>query len=235
MANKTVYVHNLYDRASIEDLKTALRTLFEGYGNILDIVAKSNLKSKGQVFVVFDDAESAAKAINDIDGFVLFDKPMRCAFAKTRSDATVKQEGSKEEVDEHVKERMANKELKKARQAQESKKRPAPTDEAIASGAQPPKKGLKSTGGTKATVVPEEYLPPNKILFVRNLPPDYDADDLTPYFQRFPGFKEVRIVPGRAGIAFVEYQSEEGAIQAKKSTGGMEIGGNTISVFFQRS
>lgn len=56
-------------------------------------------------------------------------------------------------------------------------------------------------------VVPDEYLPPNKILFIRQVPDDYGVEALTAIFSRYPGFKEVRTVPGRKGIAFVEYVS----------------------------
>ena len=233
---KTVYVRNLHDRVKPKDMATALRSLFEEYGSIVDIVSRSNLKAKGQAFIVYDNEESAAKAIQDIDGFTLFDKSISCAFAQTRSDATVAQEGSSAELEEHKKTRQAEKERKKAREAQEAKKkRPPPSD--VPDGAQQPpvKKGLKSTAASKAGVVPEEYLPPNKTLFIRNLPAEYDVDELTAVFQQYPGFKEFRPVPGNAGIAFVEYQNEEGAIQAKKATGDMPFGGNTIKVFFQRS
>ena len=233
----TVYVRNLHDRVKINEMETALRTLFEEYGTIVDVVAKTNLKAKGQAFVVFDNQQSAAKAIEDIDGFTLFGKPMSCAFARARSDATVKQEGKDGEFEEHRKNRLAEKELKKVQEAQQAKlKRPAPADQADAGGQQPPtKKGLKSTAGSKAGVVPEEFLPPNKILFARDLPEDYDADELAGVFGCFAGFKEARVVPGRAGIAFIEYATEDGAINAKKHTSGMMLGNKPISVFFQRS
>ncbi|KAI7457878.1 hypothetical protein KC351_g18454, partial [Hortaea werneckii] len=83
-------------------------------------------------------------------------------------------------------------------------------------------------------VVPDEYLPPNKVLFLRDLPEDYGKDALTAIFSRFPGFQELRTVPGRGGIAFVEYESEEGAIAAKEAMGGVELGGKNIRVTYQR-
>ena len=93
--------------------------------------------------------------------------------------------------------------------------------------------GLKSTGGA-AAVIPDEYLPPNKILFVQNVPEGYDVDGLTAIFGRFEGFREVRLVPGRKGIAFVEYDGEAGAISAKENTAGMTLGDQPIKVTFQR-
>ena len=96
--------------------------------------------------------------------------------------------------------------------------------------------GLKSTGAGTNAVVPDEYLPPNKILFVQNLPDEYDVEALTSVFGRFDGFREVRLVPGRRGIAFVEYDGEGGAITAKENTAGMAVGdgGQTMKVTYQR-
>ena len=95
--------------------------------------------------------------------------------------------------------------------------------------------GLKSTGGASA-VIPDEYLPPNKILFIQNVPESYDVDALTSLFSRFDGFREVRTVPGRKGIAFVEYEAEAGAITAKENTANMTLGDEEkpIKVTFQR-
>jgi RNA recognition motif-containing protein len=104
-----VYVRNLEERIKIEELKEALRELFSEYGEIIDIVAKSNLKAKGQAFIVFDSIESAQKAIEEVQGFELFEKPMQLAFAKTRSDATVKRTGDEEEFEQHKRRRLAEK------------------------------------------------------------------------------------------------------------------------------
>lgn len=59
---------------------------------------------------------------------------------------------------------------------------------------------------------------------------------LTAIFGRFEGFKEVRLVPARKGIAFVEYEAEKGAIVAKERTAGMALGseGKPMKVMFQR-
>ena len=93
----------------IPALTEALRELFEDYGNIVEIVAKKNIKAKGQAFVVFDDVDSAQEAIDEIQGFDLFGKPMTLAFAKTRSDATVKREDGEEGLETHKRHRLAEK------------------------------------------------------------------------------------------------------------------------------
>ncbi|KAI0380449.1 RNA-binding domain-containing protein [Hypomontagnella monticulosa] len=238
----TVYVRNLEERVKPEPLKEALSAVFSEYGNIIDIVAKRNLKAKGQAFVVFDRPESAVQAVEEVQGFELFDKPMQLALARTRSDATVLRSGNKDEFELHQRRRLAEKDKKKAAEAAEEQKRlkrpgaVPPTGEA----ARPAKaaRGLKPTaagaGGPNA-VVPDEYLPPNKILFVQNLPDDYhDIEALTGVFGRFEGFREVRLVPGRKGIAFIEYEAEAGAITAKENTAGMQLGEKFIKVTYQR-
>ncbi|KAL8726396.1 MAG: hypothetical protein Q9166_006747 [cf. Caloplaca sp. 2 TL-2023] len=241
--NSTVYVKNLEERIKIDDLKEVLTETFSEYGNIIDLVAKKNLKAKGQAFVVFEDVEAAERAIKEVQGFELFEKPMLLDYAKTKSDATIQREGDEEEYELHKRRRLAEKERKQAQQAAEEQKklkRPAAVTAPDATSARPAKAsrgaGLKSSNPGAGAVVPEEYLPPNKILFVQNLPEDYDVDGLTQIFGRFEGFREVRLVPGRKGIAFVEYEAEVGAISAKESTSGMGLGAESkpIKVVYQR-
>ena len=69
---------------------------------------------------------------------------------------------------------------------------------------------------------------------MRELPEDYGKDALTTIWSRFPGFKEVRVVPGRKGFAFVEYQDEDGAVMAKEATENMTLGEKAIRVTYQR-
>ena len=134
---------------------------------------------------------------------------------------------------------LERKQASEAAEAQKKLKRAAAT-----SGAEIPVRptkatrgaGLKSSNPASGAVVPEEYLPPNKILFLQNLPEDYDVESLTAIFGRYEGFREVRLVPSRKGIAFVEYEAEAGAISAKESTSGMTLGEDkrVIKVVYQR-
>lgn len=89
-------------------LKASLRGLFKAYGEVLDVVAHSNLRMRGQAFVSFESADVAKKALKEVKGFPLYSKPMvslralcvKCgcqcgvrqqiSFARTRSDAVVK-------------------------------------------------------------------------------------------------------------------------------------------------
>lgn len=102
-------MRNLEERVKIDELKEALSEIFSEYGDILEIVAKKNLKAKGQAFIVFDNVESAQRAIEEVNGFDLLGKPMALDFAKTRSDATVMREQGSDEFEVHKRRRLAEK------------------------------------------------------------------------------------------------------------------------------
>ncbi|KFA60409.1 hypothetical protein S40285_08246 [Stachybotrys chlorohalonatus IBT 40285] len=233
----TVYVQNLEERVKVDQLDKAIRTVFSQFGNVVDVVIKKNLKAKGQAFVVFDRPESANEAVEEVQGFELFDKPMRVAMARSRSDKTVEMNCGTDEYQLHKRHRQAEKDKRKALEAADEQ-RQLKRGPAASSDARPSKAtrstGLKPATAGNAAVVPDEYLPPNKILFLQNIPEDYDVDALTTVFGRFDGFREIRVVPGRRGIAFVEYESEQGAITAKENTAGMSLGDKTIKVTYQR-
>ncbi|XP_026223729.1 U1 small nuclear ribonucleoprotein A-like [Anabas testudineus] len=65
--------------------------------------------------------------------------------------------------------------------------------------------------------------PPNHILFLTNLPEETNELMLSMLFNQFPGFKEVRLVPGRHDIAFVEFENEVQAGAAREALQGFKI------------
>lgn len=108
-------------------MKASLRGLFKSYGEVLDVVAHSNLRMRGQAFVSFADAEVAKKAMKEVRGFPLYAKPMvrsllfhcklslislkQISFARTRSDAVVKKL-DQERFDEHKAQRDEHKRMR---------------------------------------------------------------------------------------------------------------------------
>ena len=85
--------------------------------------------------------------------------------------------------------------------------------------------------------------PPNQILFLTNLPEETNEMMLSMLFNQvrlfkshtslvsflhfvlfqFPGFKEVRLVPGRHDIAFVEFETEMQSAAARDALQGFKI------------
>lgn len=76
---------------------------------------------------------------------------------------------------------------------------------------------------------------PNKVLFIQQLPPGTTEDALSQVYSRSPGFVEVRSVPGRPDLAFIEFESEAQAAAARNATDNYEIvRGAHIRVTFAR-
>ncbi len=68
-----------------------------------------------------------------------------------------------------------------------------------------------------------EEQPPNKIRFLQRLPVAVNEMMLQALFKQFQGLSEVRMVPGKAGIAFVEFTNESQATQAKDTLQGFKL------------
>ena len=83
-------------------------------------------------------------------------------------------------------------------------------------------KSMTNGSGNKAhqEVVDQE---PNNILFLTNLPEETNEAMLTLLFNQFPGFKEVRLIPGRSDIAFVEFENEYLSGTAKEALNGFSL------------
>ena len=67
------------------------------------------------------------------------------------------------------------------------------------------------------------FIVPHRILFAQNLPESYDEQMLTSLFQPYPGFQEVRTVPGKKGLAFIEFQDQIQATIALQNLNGFQL------------
>uniref|UniRef100_W5JYN9 Small nuclear ribonucleoprotein polypeptide B2 n=1 Tax=Astyanax mexicanus TaxID=7994 RepID=W5JYN9_ASTMX len=191
--NHTIYINNVNDKIKKEELKRSLYALFSQFGQIIEIVALKTMKMRGQAFVVFKELAAATNALRQLQGFPFYNKPMRIQYAKTDSDVVAKMRGT-----------YGDKEKKK-----EKKKK---AQEQAANAAKKPQ---------VSPFVPDN--PPNYILFLNNLPEETNEMMLSMLFNQFPGFKEVRLVPGKHDIAFVEFESESQAGVAKDALQGFRI------------
>ena len=83
------------------------------------------------------------------------------------------------------------------------------------------KKKERKTAGLPHGALSDQ--PPNNILFLTSLPEETNEMMLTMLFNQFPGFKEVRLVPGRHDIAFVEFDNEFQSGAAKDALQGFKV------------
>jgi U2 small nuclear ribonucleoprotein B'' len=79
------------------------------------------------------------------------------------------------------------------------------------------------TGGSAQRTVYESNMSPSSILFAQNLPADCTDAALSILFRVHSGFKEVRMVPGKPGIAFIEFDDELKASTALQSLNGFKL------------
>ncbi|XP_060069651.1 U1 small nuclear ribonucleoprotein A-like isoform X2 [Ylistrum balloti] len=224
--NQTIYINNLNEKIKKDDLKKSLYAIFSQFGQILDIVAMKTLKMRGQAFVIFKDISSATNAIRSMQGFPFYDKPMRIQYSKKDSDIIAKIKGTFVERPKRKKEEEGEvaKKSKKKNAAQKQAAAPvlnqvqqvAPMAPQVQPAAAP-----AAAAAPAPTAIPEQ--PPNQILFLTNLPEETNEMMLSMLFNQFPGFKEVRLVPGRHDIAFVEFENEVQSAAAKDALQGFKI------------
>eukprot|EP00798_Chlamydomonas_sp_ICE-L_P010287 gene10287-8209_t len=177
----TVYVNNLYEKLCKEDLKKCIHALFGQFGKILDVVCLKTYRLRGQAWVVFTDKAAAENAVRTMQGFPFFDKPIKLTFAKTKSDAIAKIDGSF-----------------KAAKGERSKKNAAARD-ALMKKSQDRAAGISPAMPRAVPAQPDMTAPPNKILFVQDLPEATNEQMLAMLFQQYAGFKEFESEAQSAG------------------------------------
>jgi RNA recognition motif-containing protein len=57
-----------------------METLFSPYGKIVAVMSRKTLNLKGQAFIVFEKQEDAEKALEDMQSFPVYFKPMVLEF-----------------------------------------------------------------------------------------------------------------------------------------------------------
>jgi len=227
-ASETLYIQNLNEKIKIPVLKASLKGLFKSYGEVLDVVAHSNLRMRGQAFVSFENADIAKKALKEVKGFPLYSKPMQISFARTRSDAVVKKLDPST-FDAHKASREEHKKATRYTNPLKAKFRQKRLAAEMDGGAAMP------TAKRPNVQMPDEYLPPNKILFLQNLPDNVTKDQLMALFSQYPNLYEVRLIPTKKDIAFVEYLDEGSATVAKDALHNYKLDGeNKIKITFAR-
>jgi U2 small nuclear ribonucleoprotein B'' len=214
--NNTIYINNLNEKIKKEELKKSLYAIFSQFGQILDIVALKTIKMRGQAFVIFKEISSATNALRSMQGFPFYDKPMRIQYSKCDSDVVAKIKGT-------FVERPMKPKRSAAEEAADSKKAKKKAAKEARQHQTPGHMGSQMSGKMSAQQSAIMEQPPNQILFLTNLPEETNEMMLSMLFNQFPGFKEVRLVPGRHDIAFVEFDSEMQSAAARDALQGFKI------------
>jgi RNA recognition motif-containing protein len=218
---RTLYVRNLPDRLPKAKLIHLLHAAFSPYGAVAWISAQKTVKLRGQAFITFEDMTSATSALRKMHGSKFLGNVVSVQYAKNVSDKAAQDAPAarkKRQLEKHGADGQLSTSSKEKdgplRQAESAEPMDAQMSTVITATPQ---------NGTQAAV----QLPPNKILFAEHLPEDATegaAALLSDLFARFAGFVEVRPVPGKRDIAFVEFVSEENAAVALSGLQGHKLG-----------
>lgn len=147
-----------------------------------------------------------------MQGVLFFDRPLRIKYGKSKSDAIAKLDGTYIPRDKLNKRKQEALEKKDAERRRKQEHKPAPLPPAPPAGMLAPPVGVPQTAAI-------EQADPNNTVFVENLPEQVNEMMLQMLFQQFPGFREVRLVPGRNGIAFVDFENE---VQSTVAMNGLQ-------------
>jgi U2 small nuclear ribonucleoprotein B'' len=129
----------------------------------------------------------------------------RITFAKEKSDIVAKKDGTFNPRQKRVREEKTP--------AESGRAPPPPTQQgATPAAAKAPKPIVNNI--------------PHRILFAQNLPDECNDQMLATLFQQYPGFQEVRMAPGKKGIAFVEFQDVVQAGIAMQQLNGFQLSAN---------
>ncbi|KAJ1978189.1 hypothetical protein H4R34_003296 [Dimargaris verticillata] len=225
---ETLYIHHLNEKVKKDELRRSLYHLFSAYGRVLDVRAYRTHRLRGQAFVVFRDVTAATTALRQLNGFAI-------EYAKDKSYAVLELEGVQRPYPSTATRKLSDvggepaaKRLRvdhgnlgtadaTADQVEDDDASPSDDD---GKGKQP--LAVADVHG-QANDEAEAVLVPNRILFVKYLPPDSTEDQLALLFRQYAGFREVRLIPGQTGYAFVEYDAIETADTAKQVLNGFEI------------
>lgn len=211
--NQSIYIKNLNEKVKKEELKRSLYALLSQYGRILDIVALKTAKLRGQAWVVFSEVTAATNAVRQMQNFPFYDKPMRIQYAKSKSDCVAKADGSYVPRDKKKKQEEKAERKRRAEGGQQN---------ASANGARADANG-GSSGSYAKPGGQEAAAAPNNILFIQNLPRETTKMMLEVLFSQYPGYREVRLIEAKPGIAFVEYEDDVQSSIAMEALQGFKI------------
>lgn len=231
--SQTLYVNNLNEKIKKDVLKKTLYMLFRQYGKVIEIVACKGFSRRGQAFIVFEDTAAATQALRSKQGFNFYDKPMRIDFAKSKSDVIAKQDGTfvarekrppqqkQQQVSAARKRKIGDVETDTSSSSTGATGTTASSSFSVTTASTTAAaRGVGVGGGASALKV---NTVPHNILFAQGLPEHCTQEVLSNLFRQYVGFVEVRMVPGKREIAFIEFGDSVQAGMALQALHGFKL------------
>lgn len=215
--NNTLYVSNIDWKIKKPLLRRALYSLMTRHGKVLEIVALRKDGLRGQAFVIFEDVQAATAALHAEQGFTFFQKDLKLDYAKDKSDRIAKRDGT---YVPRAKRRKRNEESATAA-SEAGDTGTAGMDTTDPGSAPAPAAPPIPSGDAVAPTASTPQQQPTHILFAESLPSECNEMMLAMLFRQYTGFKEVRIP--RAGLAFIEFDTEPHATLAYERLNGFKL------------
>ncbi|KAJ1916554.1 hypothetical protein H4219_003721 [Mycoemilia scoparia] len=239
--NQTIYLRNLNEKIRKEELKETLYNLCIPFGRIMDIVALKTMKMRGQAFVVFWDISSATNALRHLNGVEVYEKPIVVEYALSKSVAVMRLENDGELVQKP--ENISAARRKKLLGISDTNDKSSPlkrsknqvSDDEDNDNEQNSKRNKRqAVENSESKADNTESNNASPILFIENLPRTGNCEEkLKELFEKYDGFRGVRMISGKPEIAFVDYETASQAAEAKKILSGFKITpSNSLSIKF---
>ncbi|KAL6555519.1 hypothetical protein OROHE_007191 [Orobanche hederae] len=136
----------------------------------------------------------------------------RIQYAKSKSDCIAKAEGTYDKKKKQDEKAERKSRVGEGQQPGTGNGPRADTNGGPAAVSRPGKPGTQ-----------EAVTDPNNILFIQNLPHETNSMMLELLFKQYGGFREVRMVEAKPGIAFVEFENDERSSLAMRDLQGFKI------------
>lgn len=199
-------------------MKKELIKLFSPFGPLQNVITKKRLSLRGQAFIIFKQVSSAQKALNALQNHLLFYKPLHIEYCHLKSYVHAKEDNTFEEVrslhEQHKLEKSSVKRLTKKQYRAQLWANQTILPEALQGKMAESHSTTNAHTGPLMTMTGEISLP-NKILFIQNISASMEVTFLESLFKSCSGFVELRLIPTKKDIAFVEFINESAANTAR--------------------
>lgn len=217
--NRTLYISNLNERVPIKELRKALLAVFSHCGKVADIFASRRYKLRGQAWIIYGDSQSAATALQLLQGLPFYSKPMNIAVALKFPSTNIKksENSSLKKLPRKVSEKFVHTSCISTPLKESGK------DDGIGQG---------NTGEDRV----HKNTLKSAILSIKGLPEATTDQMLSLLFKQFPGFQSVQIDSEKPGLASVEFRSAAEATTALSGLQGFRLNStHTMEIEYAKS
>jgi len=198
-----------------------LHEVFDQFGRLLDIKVCKRAHIRGQAFICFKELACAMKAKEELNGFLFLGKPLIIEYAKRKSHALMRLDGSYSAMMAKIRQDFLKKE------AEEQAERAKGEYEAAVKEVQLVKLEGKEAEERQRKLmklgVSGKSERPTSVLLLQGAPRDIVQQDMEDLFGQFDGFTQVDEVPGLEGTYIAEFDSLEQAIVVKQAMEGFKF------------